>query len=123
MSDDFPTREQHERIANLAIEHGSVDVKPDAERKLVTVMAGHERLLVILDENGGDVTAEHAPAPTVYVEFPIDLVRLLLGDSLVDEALALCPAANATRRFALARYLGEPFVQAVLGLACEPTGA
>lgn len=75
------TREQEAKIASLAIDHSSVSVAP-AEDGSVKVTAGGRAWLLNVDGNAT------APVPEdARVGIPVDLLRRMLGEDVVDAAL------------------------------------
>lgn len=117
--DDFPTREQHERISALAIDAApeSVKVKVDAEARTVHCSVGALGRVLVFDENGDDVTGEHTPPMVVPVKLPLDLAMRLLGSEAVGEAVLAgrraWPEQTAMIEAMLTSKLGEPLVDAL----------
>jgi hypothetical protein len=76
------TREQESAIARLAIDHPSVAVSPQ-EAGTVKVEAGGRRYVLDGDGNYVSEPVEHA-----YMQLPVALLRRMLGDDVMDAALA-----------------------------------
>src|SRR4051794_18855415 len=98
------SREQEAAIARLAIDHPSVAVSPQ-EDGTVKVTAGGRGL--IIDENG---EAQPIVIDKAYMAIPVDLLRRLLGDDVVDAGLAEAGSLNYSD-YSLGRILA-PDVQA-----------
>jgi hypothetical protein len=117
--DDFPTREQHERISALAIEFApeAVRVDPDVDGHVVRVEVGTLGRAFVFDENGDDVTDEHRESLAARIAVPLDVLAALLGAKVVAEALTAAEASWGAQRTmieaTLANKLAEPFVAAL----------
>jgi hypothetical protein len=75
------TREQEAAIARLAIDNPTVGVTPQADGTVITE-AGGKRLIL---DPFGNATPE--PVERAYLALPIDLLRRMLGDDVIDAAL------------------------------------
>lgn len=98
------TREQETAIARLAIDHASVAVTPQ-EDGTVKVEAGGQTLILDEDGNARPIVIERA-----YMALPVDLLRRMLGDDVVDAALGEAGARSYSDH-SLGRILA-PDVQA-----------
>jgi hypothetical protein len=94
------TREQEATIARLALAHPSVSVAP-MKNGIVKVEGGGKSYL--LDPDGQTVPE---PVERAYMALPVDLLRRLLGDDVMDAALKDVATA-AYPDHALATKLGD----------------
>lgn len=77
------TREQEARIASMAIDSPSIRVFPQDDGSVQVDADGQCSRLIDADGNVTSVQPPHA-----YVALPVKMLRDLLGDGPVDDALA-----------------------------------
>jgi hypothetical protein len=125
MADEFPTREQLAHIEAFILEHGNVEVKPDAITEIVEVTTAlHTAPLVraAFDRDGNDITEEHWAPVSARIDFPISLLADLLGREVVDRELHKARRAHHPA-FAIGSALQDQIVAALRDLIPERIGA
>jgi hypothetical protein len=118
---EWPTREQMERVQELAADGMTVKVERHGAAMVKLTAGAYGGAARYFDVDGGDVTArETRPFSMDGVSIPLDAVAAVLGADVVRAAVDAAVESGADHpSYRVGAYLGDAFIAALAGPRTE----